>query len=68
MDEPDETGTATGVLTPRQFQRFRAALHAYPLVEIAGPLQNREGVVHVQVRTLQPLPLEQALPRSHDYR
>jgi len=64
----DETGTANAVLTPREFQRFRAALHAGPILEIAGPVQNVENVVHVRVRELRPLPLADALPASHDYR
>ncbi len=64
----DETGTANAVLTPRQFQRFRASLHVSPLLEIAGPIQCEEGVIHLRVRDLRPLPLGQALPRSHDYR
>ncbi len=64
----DETGTANAVLTPRQFQRFRARLHLSPLLEIAGPLQSEEGVIHVRVRELRPIPLPESLPRSHDYR
>jgi error-prone DNA polymerase len=64
----DETGTANAVLTPKVFQRFRAPLHAAPIVEIAGPVQNVDGVVHVRVRELRPLPLGEALPESHDYR
>jgi error-prone DNA polymerase len=64
----DETGTSNAVLTPRQFQRFRAALHASALVELAGPVQNVDGVVHVRVRELRPLAAPGALPASHDYR
>jgi error-prone DNA polymerase len=64
----DETGTANAVLTPRMFERFRAALHAGPILEVAGPLQNVESVVHVRVRELRPLPLSRDLPASHDYR
>jgi len=64
----DETGTSNAVLTPRYFQRFRAALHGAALVEIAGPLQNVEGVIHVRVRELVPLRTGGELPRSHDYR
>ena len=64
----DETGTANAVLTPAQFRRFRASLHASPLVEIAGPLQSVEGVIHVRVRHLAPLAVDPILPHSHDYR
>jgi error-prone DNA polymerase len=66
----DETGTANGVFTPDQFERLRGPLHAAPLLEIAGPVQNVDGVIHVRVREL--LPLEAAgagdAPGSHNYR
>jgi error-prone DNA polymerase len=64
----DETGTANAVLTPRQFRRFRAPLHTASIVEIAGPVQNVDGVVHLRVRQLRPLAARGDLPDSHDYR
>jgi error-prone DNA polymerase len=64
----DETGTSNAVLTPDYFERFRAALHGAALLEVAGPIQNVEGVIHVRVRELTPLRTRGALPRSHDYR
>jgi error-prone DNA polymerase len=69
----DETGTSNAILTPEMFQRFRVPLHTAPLVEIAGPVQSADGVVHVRVRSLVPLPIPRtpeapALPSSHDYR
>ncbi len=64
----DETGTANAVLTPKVFQRFRVPLHTAALLELAGPLQNVDGVVHVRVRKLAPLHPREALPPSHDYR
>jgi error-prone DNA polymerase len=64
----DETGTSNAVLTPRAFERFRVPLHAASLLEIAGPVQNVDGVVHVRVRELAPLAPRDALPDSHDYR
>jgi error-prone DNA polymerase len=64
----DETGTANAVLTPPAFQRFRAPLHAAALLEVAGPVQNLDGVIHVRVRELRPLDPGAALPHSHDYR
>ena len=64
----DETGTANAVLTPQQFQRFRVPLHTSPLVEIAGPVQNVDGVVHVRVKRLEPLALPVQAPGAakHD--
>jgi error-prone DNA polymerase len=64
----DETGTANAVLTPARFKRFRAPLHTSALLEIAGPVQNVEGVIHVRVLDLRPLAPRGALPDSHDYR
>jgi error-prone DNA polymerase len=64
----DETGTSNAVLTPRQFQRFRAPLHEAAIVEVAGPLQKTDGVIHVRVRELRPLVARSGLPDSHDYR
>jgi len=64
----DETGTANAVLTPRIFERFRLPLHTSSVVEVAGPVQNVDGVIHVRVRSLEPVSLPQALPESHDYR
>ena len=64
----DETGTSNAVLTPKIFQKFRAPLHTSALVEVAGPLQNVDGVIHIRVRELRPIALDEALPSSHDYR
>jgi error-prone DNA polymerase len=75
----DETGTSNAVLTPSRYRRFRATLHTAPLVEIAGRLENRDGVVHLRVEEMTPLGVDPeqadrvadsraALPRSYDYR
>jgi error-prone DNA polymerase len=64
----DETGTSNAVLTPERFRRFRVPLHAASVIEIAGPLQNRDGVTHVRVRELRALLPRKDLPGSHDYR
>ena len=64
----DETGTSNAVLTPRIFRRFRMALHSAAIVEVAGPIQHVDGVIHVRVRELRALAAGAALPRSHDYR
>jgi len=49
----DETGLSNAILTPRYFRRFRGALSAASIVEIAGPLQNVDGVIHVRARHLE---------------
>jgi error-prone DNA polymerase len=68
----DETGLSNAVLTPDVARRFRVPLHQESLLEIEGPLQRVDGVIHVQVRWLAPLQrierTESRLPPSHDYR
>jgi len=51
----DETGLANAILTPKRFRRYRAVLGAASIVEIAGPLQNLDGVVHLRVQDLRAL-------------
>jgi error-prone DNA polymerase len=65
----DETGTLNGVFTPDQFERLRGPLHAAPLLELAGPVQNVDGVIHVRVREVRPLTAVSPddAPTSHDY-
>jgi len=64
----DETGTANAILTPQSFRRFRVPLHTAAIVEIEGPLQNFDGVIHVRVRSLRALVAREGFPDSHDYR
>jgi len=64
----DETGTSNAVLTPNAFQRFRVPLNTAAVIELAGPVQNVDGVIHVSVRELKPIVPRSTLPRSHDYR
>jgi len=64
----DETGTANAILTPQAFRRFRVPLHTFAIVEIEGPLQNVDDVVHVRVSRLRGLVAREGLPDSHDYR
>ena len=65
----DETGLSNAVLTPDIAKRFRIPLHQASLLEIAGPLQRVDGVIHVRAREVLPLDLRAAkLPASHDYR
>lgn len=64
----DETGTSNAILTPQAFRRFRAPLHGASIVEITGPVQNVDGVIHVKVRGLRALAGREGLPTSHDYR
>ncbi len=50
----DETGLGNLVLSPAVDARYRAALHAAPLVVATGRVQRRAAVVNVQVATVAP--------------
>ena len=63
----DETGISNAILTPKWFRKFRAALNSASIVEISGPLQNVDGVIHLRVRELRAIAGKRSLPRSHDY-
>jgi error-prone DNA polymerase len=64
----DETGLSNAVVTPPVFERFRAPMHAHALLEVAGPIQNVDGVIHVRLSDLRPLELREHLPPSRSYR
>ncbi|MBJ21965.1 MAG: error-prone DNA polymerase [Deltaproteobacteria bacterium] len=65
----DETGLSNAVLTPDRVARFRVPLHQASLLEVAGPLQRVDGVIHVRAREVVPLGLRnEKMPASHDYR
>jgi error-prone DNA polymerase len=63
----DEVGTTNAILTPRQFRRFRAPLHSASIIQIVGPIQNQDGVIHVRVQHLEALARCEELPEGHDY-
>ena len=65
----DETGLSNAILTPDITRRFRVPLNQASLLEIAGPLQRVDGVIHVRAREIIPLDLASTrMPASHDYR
>ena len=80
----DETGLSNAIVTPDQAERFRVPLNAASLVEIRGPLQSVDGVIHIKLRHLAPLDLARTqakpggkkkpplahtpMPETHDYR
>ncbi|CAM9928123.1 unnamed protein product [Discosporangium mesarthrocarpum] len=51
----DETGLSNAVLTPDISARFRVPLHQASLLEIAGPLQRVDGVIHVRAKEIVPV-------------
>lgn len=58
----DETGTSNAAVRPDVFQRYRVLIHTAALLQIEGPLQQVDGVIHVLARVLRSLSLpEQAV-------
>jgi error-prone DNA polymerase len=63
----DETGICNAIVTPALFQRHRRLLHTTRMLVVEGPVQNVDGVIHVQGRHFRELPLAGAPPPSHDF-
>jgi error-prone DNA polymerase len=63
----DETGLANAVVTPPRYERWRVVLNTSPLLEVAGRLERRDGVVHVRATALRRVAAPTALPEGHDY-
>jgi error-prone DNA polymerase len=64
----DETGTANAILMPDVFRRFRVILQTSAVLEIEGPLQNVDGVIHIRAREIRPLTFDTKLPEGHNFR
>ncbi|HVN87789.1 MAG TPA: error-prone DNA polymerase [Candidatus Binatia bacterium] len=66
----DETGTANAVVVPDMFQRHRALIHTAALLQVEGPLQKVDGVIHVRARrfTKLEIPQQAITQRGHGYR
>jgi error-prone DNA polymerase len=63
----DETGTCNVVITPALFHFHRRLLHTARMIVVEGPVQNVDGVIHVQGRRFHDLPLQGDPPPSHDF-
>jgi error-prone DNA polymerase len=50
----DETGLGNAVLTPEILGRYRAALHAAPIVLVTGPVRRKGPVTSIQVAEVAP--------------
>jgi error-prone DNA polymerase len=56
----DETGMANAVVTPDVFQRNRGVIHTAPILQVEGPLQKVDGVIHVRARRFVAIGLQEA--------
>ena len=67
----DETGMSNAVVFPDQFHQQRNLIQSSGILLVEGPLEAREGVIHVRGRRFQRLdvdPQNLQLPPSHDFR
>jgi error-prone DNA polymerase len=66
----DETGTSNAAVMPQVFRQYRSLIHTAALLQIEGPLQKVDGVIHVLARRLieLKLPRQTVIQRGHGYR
>lgn len=66
----DETGISNAVVVPDMFQRHRTILHTASLLQVEGPVQIVDDVIHVRARKFVPLslPNTEVKQRGHGYR
>jgi len=63
----DETGIANIILAPDVFEQNRLVVTRNRFLQIYGPLQNQDGVIHVKAQRILPLDITTADIRSHDF-
>jgi error-prone DNA polymerase len=63
----DETGIANVIIAPDLFERERVTVTRCRFLEIQGPLQIQDGVIHVKAQRITPINITSADVRSHDF-
>lgn len=63
----DETGIANIIITPDLFERERTVITRCRFLQIKGPLQNQDWVIHVRAHQVYPLGITHAPTGSHDF-
>ncbi|MGA8671546.1 MAG: error-prone DNA polymerase, partial [Terracidiphilus sp.] len=63
----DETGIANIIITPDIFERDRIIVTRSRFLQIEGPLQNQDGVIHVKAYRIVSLNITTAEMPSHDF-
>jgi error-prone DNA polymerase len=66
----DETGIGNAVVMPDLFQRHRSVIHTAAILQIEGPVQRIDDVIHVRARrfTALRLPAHDISQTGHGYR
>ncbi len=63
----DETGIANIIIAPDVFERERTCITRTRFLQITGPVQNQDGVVHVKAQQIEPLEITQAAISSSNF-
>jgi error-prone DNA polymerase len=64
----DETGIANAIVTAALFEKLRLLITQENFLIIEGPVQARQGTIHIQAETIQPLGSETLIGSgSHDF-
>ncbi|HEY3937772.1 MAG TPA: OB-fold nucleic acid binding domain-containing protein, partial [Bryobacteraceae bacterium] len=64
----DETGIFNVIVMPDIFEANRLTIVRSPYLLVEGPLQNYEGVIHVQARKIEAISLSAGAASSHDFK
>jgi error-prone DNA polymerase len=67
MTLEDETGTARVIVKPDFYENNRMAVLYERFVQVAGTIQNRDGVVNLIAKRIGPLAVSAAETSSHDF-
>ena len=63
----DETGIANVIVTPDNFEQNRVVVTRSRFVQVEGPLQNQDGVIHVKAKRITNLDMQDIQIRSHNF-
>jgi DNA-directed DNA polymerase III PolC len=58
----DETNNFNVVLMPDIYEKYRLVVADHPLLEISGPLEIKDGIIHLRAKEIKPLKLKALLP------
>jgi error-prone DNA polymerase len=67
MTLEDETGTARVIVKPDFYEKNRAAVLYERFVQVSGMIQNRDGVVNLIAKQIEPMVVSAAETSSHDF-
>jgi error-prone DNA polymerase len=67
MTLEDETGNANVIVMPDFYEQNRVAVLYERFVQIAGTVQNQDGIVHLRAEQIAPLRVSAAEVSSHDF-